>query len=337
MKAYQIVSDGGFESIELVERAEPKPARGEVVVALRAASLNYRDLMIAAGGYTLNDTRPVVPLSDGAGEVVAVGDDVTQWKTGDRVMASFMRDWIAGPMNERALTASLGGGVDGVLAEQFVMPAHALVRIPSHLGFEEASTLPCAALVAWNGLTSAGTKAGDHVLIIGAGGVATFGVQLARALGAIPIIASNSDQNFDQLRALGAEHTIDGQAHPEWHEEVMHITHGRGVDHVLESGGPGTLGKSILATRVGGTITLIGVVAQGDPPSLEMAMFKCLTLRGVSVGSVEMLESMSRAIEATQIRPVIGERFAFDDAIEAYRTFADRRSFGKVVITCEAS
>ncbi|MEM1185900.1 MAG: NAD(P)-dependent alcohol dehydrogenase [Planctomycetota bacterium] len=336
MKAYQIISDGGFEAIELVEREAPTPGWGEVVVALRAASLNYRDLMIAGGGYPLNDTKPVIPLSDGAGEVISVGEGVTQWQPGDRVMASFMRDWIAGPMNERALTASLGGGVDGVLAERFVMPAHALVRIPSHLGFDEAATLPCAALVAWNGLTSAGTKAGDHVLIIGAGGVATFGVQLTRALGAVPIIASINDQNLEQLRSLGAAHTINGETHPEWHQEVMRITGGRGVDHVLESGGPGTLGKSILSTRVGGSITLIGVVAQGDPPPLDMAMFKCLTLRGVSVGSVQMLESMSRAIEASGIKPVVGERFGFDDAIEAYRAFANRRRFGKVVITCDA-
>ncbi|MEO0632015.1 MAG: zinc-binding dehydrogenase, partial [Planctomycetota bacterium] len=162
------------------------------------------------------------------------------------------------------------------------------------------------------------------------------GVQLARALGAVPIIASINDQNLEQLRTLGAAHTINGETHPEWHEEVMRLTGGRGVDHVVESGGPGTLGKSILSTRVGGSITLIGVVAQGDPPPLDMAMFKCLTLRGVSVGSVEMLESMSRAIEASGIKPVIGERFSFDDVVEAYRAFASRRRFGKVVITCDA-
>ena len=333
MKAYQVVSSDGIEAIRKVELPEPTPARGEVVVDLRAASLNFRDLLIAGGGYPLNDTRPVIPVSDGAGEVAAVGDGVTRWKAGDRVMASFMRDWVAGPMHERALLASLGGGVDGVLAERFVMPEHALVRVPENLDFNQAATLPCAALVAWNGLTTARTKAGDHVLLIGTGGVATFGVQLARALGAVPIITSSSDENLRRAEELGAAHTINYKKHPEWHEEVMRITHGRGVDHVLETGGPGTLGRSIQATRVGGTITLIGVVAQGDPPRLDMAMFRCLTLRGVSVGSVEMLESMSRAITANGIRPVIDSRFTFDDALDAYRTFASGKRFGKIVIT----
>ncbi|MEM1354338.1 MAG: NAD(P)-dependent alcohol dehydrogenase [Planctomycetota bacterium] len=333
MKAYQVTSDGGIEAIKQVELADPQPARGQVVVALRAASLNYRDLFIAGGGYPLNDTKPVIPLSDGAGEVFAVGEGVEQWQIGDRVIACFMRDWVAGPMNETALMASLGGGVDGVLAEKFVMPAHALVRIPEHLDFEEAATLPCAALVAWNGLTQANTRAGETVLMIGTGGVATFGIQLVRALGGIPVIISSNEENLKRAKELGAEHTINYTVKPEWDQEVLRLTNGRGVDHVLETGGAGTLPRSINATRVGGTITLIGVVAQGDPPPLDMAMFRCLRLQGVCVGSVEMLESMCRAIAANAIRPVIAARFDFEDAIDAYRSFASERRFGKVVIT----
>lgn len=333
MIAYTIVSDKGIEAIERGNRPEPTAGPGEVVVELRAASLNYRDLMVARGGYPRNNNRPVVAISDGAGTVHAVGQGVTVWKVGDRVAANFMRDWISGPATERALNSSLGGGVDGVLAERFVTRAESLVRIPEHLDFAEASTLPCAALTAWNALVAAGTRAGETVLVLGTGGVSIFGVQLARALGAVPIITSSSDAKLVRAREYGAAHTVNYTRQPEWQDEVIKLTGGRGVDHVLETGGPGTLERSISAARIGGTISLIGVLAQGAAPALNVAMMKCLTIRGIYVGSTEMFEGMNRAISAARIKPVIDARFAFDDAINAYRALERQQHVGKIVIT----
>lgn len=332
MISYRVVSGKGIDAIQRLDAPEPVPAPGQVVVELHAASLNFRDLVVAKGGYPRNDRLPVVPLSDGTGRVVGVGPGVTRWRTGDRVAANFMRDWIAGPITEEALDSSLGGGVDGVLAERFVMPERSLVRIPDHLDFAEASTLPCAALTAWNALISAGTKAGDTVLVLGTGGVSVFAVQLARAMGAVPIITSSSDEKLERALALGAAHGVNYRTHPEWHRSVLDLTGGRGVDHVLETGGPGTLERSVQAARVGGTVSLIGILAEGTPPSMTAAMLRVLTVRGIYVGSVEMFESMNRAIAAVRLRPVIDARFPFDRALDAMRAFAAQRHVGKVVI-----
>lgn len=337
MIAYRIVSDKGIDAIERVETHEPSPGSGEVLVELRAAALNYRDLVIAQGGYPRNDNRPVVPLSDGAGRVIGVGAGVTRWSVGDRVIANFMRAWIAGAVNEAALNSSLGGGVDGVLAERFVVPEQALVRIPHHLDFAEAATLPCAALTAWNALTAAGTKAGDTVLTLGTGGVSSFGIQFARAMGARSIVTSSRDEKLERAQALGAEHGVNYIKHPEWHEEVLRITAGAGVDHVLETGGPGTFERSLKAAKVGGTISMIGFLADGPPPPLSWALFKNLTIRTIYVGSVEMFESMNRAIEMHHIRPVIDSRFPFDDAWGALKAFRQQQHVGKVVIERSAA
>lgn len=332
MHAYRVVSDKGIDAIQRTESPDPRPGPGQVLIDLKAASLNYRDLVVARGGYPLNDTRPVVPLSDGAGVVLEVGPGVTRWAPGDRVAANFMRDWIAGPVTPEALRSSLGGGVDGVLAERFVAPERSLVRIPEHLGFDEAATLPCAALTAWNALLAAGTKAGDTVLVLGTGGVSVFGVQLARAMGAVPIATSSSDEKLERIKAAGAAHGVNYSRHPEWHERVLELTGGRGVDHVLETGGPGTLERSLLATRVGGTISLIGILAQGTPPAMTMALLRAQTVRGIYVGSVEMFETMNRAVAAAGIRPVIEARFGFDQALDAYRSLEKQKHVGKVVI-----
>lgn len=332
MIAYRVVTNTGPDALEKLTLPEPVAIPGHVVVELHAAALNFRDLIVTRGGYVRNDRRPVIPLSDGAGRVVAVGSGVTRWRVGDRVVANFMRDWIAGPVTEEALNSSLGGGVDGVLAERFALPEHALLRIPDHLDFAEAATLPCAALTAWNALTAAGTRAGDTVLVLGTGGVSIFGVQLARAMGAVPIITSSSDAKLHRAVSLGAAHAINYRTTPDWHLRVLELTDSRGVDHVLETGGPGTLERSLLAARVGGTVSLIGILADGTPPTLTPALLRTLTVRGIYVGSVEMFEAMNRAISAARLRPVIDSRFPFDRAIDALNAFAQQRHVGKVVI-----
>ena len=332
MLTYRVVSDQGPTALEREDVPAPQPGPNEVVVDLKAASLNYRDLIVTRGGYLRNDRRPVVPLSDGAGVIAAVGSDVHHWAAGDRVAANFMADWISGPVTETALNSSLGGGRDGVLAEQFVVPADSLVPIPDHLDFAEAATLPCAAVTAWNALTSAGTTAGDTVLLLGTGGVSMFGIQLAKCLGAVPLVTSSSDEKLARAKQLGAAQGINYRKHPDWDQQVLHVTDGRGVDHVLETGGPGTLERSMAAVAVGGTISLIGVLADGDPPPMTLAMLKAVTVRGIYVGSNAMFASLCRAVATHQLRPVIDSRFPFEAAIDAYLAFEKQQHTGKIVI-----
>ncbi len=332
MRAYQIVSTDGFEDLRRIERPQPEAGPGQVVVRVRACSLNYRDTIIVRGGYPRNDTRPVVPLSDGAGDIVAVGAGAGRWKTGDRVCVNFLRDWTAGAITEPVMHTCLGGSIDGMLSEYVAMPAHALVRIPSHLSYEEAATLPCAAVTAWNALTGAGTKAGDDVLLLGTGGVSIFGLQLAKAMGARVLITTSSDDKGARAKQLGADIVINYRTRPEWHEAVREATGGRGADHVLEVGGLGTLQRSLMAVRVGGTISLIGLLTQAEPPSILSTLLNAQTIRGIYVGSVEMFEAMNRVIELQRLRPVIDRTFPFDQAPEAYRHLAQQVHVGKVVI-----
>lgn len=332
MDAYQVVTDQGLDDVRRTKVPRPKLGPGKVLVDLRAASLNYRDLIIPSGGYPGSHNRPVILGSDGAGEVVAVGPGVTRWNPGDRVMTNFMNDWIAGELTDELRTSALGGGQDGILSEQFVLPEHGLIRIPDHLSYEEASTLPCAAVTAWHALTAANTKAGDTVLVLGTGGVSIFTIQLARMIGAIPIVTSSSDAKLQKVAELGAEHSINYKAHSEWQNEVMRLTSRRGVDHVLETGGTGTLARSLQSVRVGGTISLIGVLPGGSPPDMTPALLKGVTVRGINVGSAEMFESMNRAISANGLKPVIHQVFPFDNVIGALRALQDQTHVGKIVI-----
>ena len=224
MQAYRIDSPEGIQSLKTVKLPDPTPGPGEVVMMVRACSLNYRDSLLLKGGYPRNRTYPVIPLSDGAGKIAAIGSGVTSCKVGDRVAANFMRDWITGPISEPALLSSLGGGVQGMLAEQVCLPANAIVQIPNHLTYEEASTLPCAALTAWNALTSAQTKAGDTVLVLGTGGVSIFALQLAKAMGARVILTTGSDEKATKAKALGADETINYNVHPNWDKKVLGLT-----------------------------------------------------------------------------------------------------------------
>ncbi|WP_372721423.1 NAD(P)-dependent alcohol dehydrogenase [Novipirellula sp.] len=334
MKSYLIDSDKGIDAIQKVDVSEVSPGAGEVKVKMKAASLNYRDLIVAGGGYIRNDTRPVVPLSDGAGEVTEVGAGVTRWKVGDRVSPIFMRDWIDGAVDSATLKTGLGGGVDGVLAESMIVREPSLVAIPDGMSFSEAAAVPCAGVTAWHALFESGNlQPGQTVLLLGTGGVSIFALQLAKAAGARVIITSSSDEKIEQATAMGADMSVNYSKHPEWHKHVHDLTGGNGVDHVVEVGGPGTLERSIKSAGVGGHVHLIGVLdSPGAKISPMLSVFNLLTIRGIYVGSRQMHQRMLAAMTVNQIAPVIDKTFSFDDAIEAYHYFASQKHVGKVVI-----
>jgi NADPH:quinone reductase-like Zn-dependent oxidoreductase len=333
MKAYQVTKPIGIEGLELIDLPEPRPARGEVVVSVRACSLNYRDLGIIRGGYYRNDKQPVIPVSDMAGVIAEVGEGVTGWKVGDRVIASFVRDWLTGPPDDAVLRTGFGGGIDGFLRQRAAVPAHCLVAVPPSMSLPQASTLPCAGVTAWHALTRAGTRLPQSLLLLGTGGVSMFGVQLGRALGCRCIVTSSSDAKLEVARSLGATDVINYKTTPDWQVAVRAMTAGRGVDHVLEIGGAGTLARSIAATRVGGTISLIGLVARAEanPPVMPAAL-DCMNLQGVYVGSRAMLEDLVAACVSSGIEPVIDRVFAFEEAKLAYAHLASQAHVGKVVI-----
>ena len=335
MQSYRIVSDAGVpDAIALHDVVTPGPlGPHDVRIDVHACSLNYRDLIVTRGGYPRNDRNPVTPLSDASGEVVEVGPAVTRWVVGDRVMPNFMARHLAGGLTEDAARSSLGGGVEGVLCEQIVADERSLVRTPTHLSHEQAATLPCAGLTAWNGLTSAGLAPGDTVLLLGTGGVSVFGLQIAKAAGARTIVTSSSDAKLGQARELGADETINYVTTPEWDAEVQRLTGGRGVDNVLEVGGAGTLERSLRSVRVGGTVSLIGLLTNPDEqPSILPALLNGQTIRGIYVGSVAQFEAFARATELNALEPAIDRSFGFDAAKEAYAYFRGQSHVGKVVI-----
>lgn len=332
MRRYVATPGGGIDGLGVETVAPVQPGRGQVLVAMKAASLNYRDLMILGGQYPGMDATPIVPLSDGAGEVIAIGADVSRFKVGDRVAAIFLQSFTGGAMADADVGSALGGGIDGVLAEQCLFAEQGLVAIPDHLSYEEAATLPCAGVTAWNALFGARSLvAGQTVLTLGTGGVSIFALQFALAAGARVIATSSNDEKLDRVRTMGASNIINYAATPEWGAEVRRLTGGRGVDTVVEVGGPGTLARSIEATARDGIVQLIGVLsfAQIDPlPILTGGV----TVRGFMVGSREMFEAMNRAISQHRIVPVIDRVFAFDEAPAALAHLQSAAHFGKVVI-----
>ena len=309
------------------------PAMGKFLVKIRAASVNYRDLLMISGKYSRNLPLPLIPFSDGAGEIVEIGDGVSRWKAGDRVAGIFFQEWLGGKITETAARSALGGAIEGVLAEFVVFHDDGLVAIPKHLSYEEGATLPCAAVTAWNALTSGGLTCGQSVLTLGTGGVSTFALQFAKAAGARIIATSSSDEKLGRAMNMGASDGINFKNVPEWEERVVELTEGTGVDLVVEVGGAGTLGKSLRAVRVGGHISLIGVLSgqSGEVNPLPATM-KSVRIQGIFVGSREMFEAMNRAVTVHQIRPVIDRVFPFTEAKEALHHMQSAAHFGKVVI-----
>jgi len=305
------------------------PGFGEVLVGIKAVSLNYRDLLIAAGKYK-HFAADVILASDAAGEVVAVGDGVTRFAIGDRVAGNFFQGWFDGGYRREHGKTSLGGAIDGVLTTARLFDQRGLVHIPAHLTYEEAATLPCAAVTAWHALEA--TKPGDTILILGTGGVAVFGLQFAKMRGARVIITSSSDEKLAKAVALGADDTINYRTTPEWEKEVLRLTDGRGADNVLELGGAGTMAHSLAAVRPGGQVSVIGIVTGTIEPLNIASILPNVRLQGIYVGSVAMFEEMNRAIALHQMRPVIDRVFAFDEAPEALRYLEAAQHFGKVVI-----
>jgi len=334
MKAWGIQGDFGIENLNSVEKDEPEPGFGEVVVGVRACSLNFRDYQVVMGQYDPKMPLPRVPFSDGAGEVLAVGDGVGKFSVGDRVAGAFMQNWIAGDVSPDAAASALGGAIDGMLSEKVVLAEHGLVRVPDHLSFEEAATLPCAAVTAWNGLVEkGGLKAGDTVLALGTGGVSVFALQIANMFGARTIVTSSSDEKLGRARSLGASDGVNYSENPDWEKRVLELTDGRGVDHVVEVGGPDTLTKSLAAVRMGGNIAMIGVLtgAKGEIPTAAI-LRKSVRVQGIYVGSREMFENMNRAISLHEMRPVVDRTFPFEESREALRHMEGASHFGKITI-----
>lgn len=334
MKAYEIQAFG-FENIKLVDREQPQPGPGQIVLKMKAWSLNFRDLMVVRGHYNPKLKMPAVPLSDGVGEVVELGPGVTRVKTGQRVAGAFMPKWIAGEISEAAGRAALGGGgPDGMLAEYVLISEEGVVTPPDHLSDEEAATLPCAAVTAWHGLVSeGGIKAGDTVLVQGTGGVSIFALQFARLHGARVIATSSSDAKLAKALALGATDGINYKTTPDWDKKALELTGGRGVDFVVEVGGAGTLAQSMKAVRMQGQISLIGVLSGGAGQVNPLPiLMKNIRVQGIFVGSREMFEQMNRAIALAKLKPVVDRVFPFADAVEAYRYMETAAHFGKVTI-----
>lgn len=335
MKVYEVVKGStSLEGLRRAERPDSKPGPNEVLVRMRAVSLNYRDLAVVTGNYFGGSVqRDTIPLSDGAGEVAAVGPGVTRFKTGDRVAPTFFQVWRDGapPSNLQAL----GSPLDGVLAEYLVVHEDGLVPLLPEMSFEEGACLACAGVTAWNAVECVGkpVKPGDTVLTLGTGGVSTFALQFSRAAGARVIVTSSSDEKLDRARKLGATDTINYKRTPDWAAEVMKCTDGRGADHVIEVGGVGTLAKSFQSLARGGKIALIGVLSgpQGDT-NPHALMLKGGSLHGIFVGSRALFEAMMTAISVNRIKPVVDKVFPFNDALEAYKLLGAGGHFGKVVI-----
>lgn len=334
MKAYEIQEPFGIDALTLVERPEPQPGPGQVLVRIRAVSLNYRDLLVVKGVW--RPTSPRIPASDGVGEVVAVGEGVTRIRTGDRVAGIFLPGWIDGEVTpEKLQTPSLGGvGLDGTLAEYVSFDEGTVVRVPEHLSDEEAATLPLAAVTAWHAvIRRSGVKKGDTVLVQGTGGVSLFALQFAHRVGARVIVTSSSDEKLRRAGGLGAVHGINYKESPDWDERVLEITEKRGVDHVVEVVGAENLTRSLNAVRMSGSISVIGLLG-GTSARIETFGFveKNVRLNGIYIGSREMFEEMNQAITEHGLKPVVDRVFAFDEVQDALRYLETGSHFGKVCV-----
>ncbi|HYG88360.1 MAG TPA: NAD(P)-dependent alcohol dehydrogenase [Azospirillum sp.] len=334
MLVMEIRDQWSVDHIVAAERPEPRPGPTQILLRMKAATLNYRDHVLVRRGYgNRSGALPLVPVSDGVGEVVAVGSAVTRFAVGDRVCPTFFQDWVSGPFKDGYWRSQLGGPRDGVLQEFMAVEQHAAVRVPGFLTDLEAAALPCAAVTAWSAMVAQNpVKAGDVVLIQGTGGVSLFALQFAKMQGARVIALSSSDAKLERVKALGADHLINYRAVPEWRRAVRDLTDGAGVDHVVEVGGAGTLAQSVRAVRGGGTISLIGVLGgTAGEFSLPHVVTQNIRLQGVTVGSRDLFEDMLRAIELHHAHPIVDDDVCtFRDVAEAIRRLPQGRHFGKV-------
>jgi len=333
MKAIKIMRPGGLDGLDVADIADPgAPGPGEIRVKLHASSLNYHDYAVATGVIPTASGR--IPMSDGAGVVEAVGDGVTEFETGDGVVSCFFPYWQDGAAPDANFSRVPGDGLDGYAREAIVAPASWFTRAPKGWSHAEAATLPCAALTAWRALVVEGKlKAGDSVLILGTGGVAVFALQMAKAMGAVAIVTSSSDAKLARARAMGADFTVNYRSDGDWGSTVRTWTGKHGVDHMLEIGGPGTLAQSIVASRIGGHISMIGILTgiKGEVPTLAL-MAKQIRLKGIIVGSRRHQQEMIRGLEATGLRPVIDRTFALAELADAFRHEEQAAHFGKICV-----
>ncbi|HEX8772608.1 MAG TPA: NAD(P)-dependent alcohol dehydrogenase [Pyrinomonadaceae bacterium] len=334
MKAFTTLGDG-INALELSELPIPEPKAGEILVRMTAASLNYRDLLVVKGVGKWKPPVPRIPISDGVGEVVAVGENVSRWKSGDHMVTHLLPKWLDGELTAKKDGLSLGGAAaDGVLAEYVVLKEEAALKIPNNLSDVEAATLPIAALTAWHAIMRrAHVQSGESVVIQGTGGVSLFATQFVHALGARPFVTSSSDEKLEKAKALGASATINYKKFPAWEEQVLELTGGIGADHVIEVVGGENLNRSLKAIRLSGTISFIGVLAGLSAPiNTYQFMLKNVRLHGIETGSREMFEEMNRFIESRQLKPVIDKIFAFEEAREALKYLESGAHFGKVAV-----
>lgn len=334
MRVYRFDNSRGLDGLEIHDEPVPSPQRGELLLKVHAVSLNYRDVAIPLGRYVRQSKSGLVPCSDAAAEVVEIGEGVDDYRPGDRVIGIFQPRWFGGPLPATADSDSYGSGQDGWLAEYKVVSRESVVPIPPALSDEQAATLPCAGVTAWNALGGpAPIRAGQTVLTLGSGGVSVFGLQLAKALGARVIATTSSNQKAQTLATLGADDVINYRDHPQWGERVRALTDGRGVDRVIEVGGPATIDQSLRAVAIGGEVTLIGFLSEANP-GIDYFLLKgagAIT-RSITVGDRTDTQDLVRAVSTNQIQPVIDTVFDFDDAAAAFDHLAKSKQLGKLVI-----
>jgi NADPH:quinone reductase-like Zn-dependent oxidoreductase len=332
MKAYAIEGSFGIDNLKAIERPRPEPGPGQVLLEMRAWSLNYRDLLVVKGLYNPKLKLPFVPFSDGVGKVAAVGPGVTRVKVGDRVCPLFMQTWLDGDCTEVKAKSALGGALEGLFAEHVVLHEDGITPVPEHLSDEEAACLPCAAVTAWHALITCGNlQAGDTILIQGTGGVSLFALQFARLHGARVIATSSSDAKLARARELGASDGINYKTSPDWGQRARELT-GTGVDHVIEVGGAGTMDQSLRAVRTQGRISLIGILSGAGSFNPTPILMKNITVQGIFVGSRAMFEHMNRAIGLSRLKPIVDRVFAFDEVAAAFKHMESAAHFGKIAV-----
>ena len=338
MKSYEVKEAFGIENLTLVDRPDPTPGPKQILVKVKATSINYRDVLLVRGHYNPRQPLPIIPFSDGAGEVVAVGEGVTQFAEGDRVASCFFQNWDGGaPQANTVVPSAMGSPLDGMLTQLIVLEENGAVKLPDHLSYEEGATLPCAALTAWSCLFRHGNVGpGDTVLTLGTGGVSIFALQFAKMAGADVVITSSSDDKLARARELGASLGINYREDEKWSKAVKAHTGGVGADHIIEVGGVGTLDQSIRACKMGGHISLVGILAGPQAPlNLTLVLMQDIRIQGVFVGPRETFQEMNRAIGQHQLKPAIDKVFPYAEARDALEYVGSGSHFGKVCISID--